>query len=243
MWNGKRYTAIVLAGGKGKRMNSDQPKQYLSLKGKPVLYYSLKAFQDSPVDQVILVTGAGEEAYCKEHIVDRYGFTKVSAIVNGGAQRYDSVWNGLKAIPSSDYVLIHDGARPMVTQKVILSCMEAVVEHQSCVTAVPVKDTIKVVDDNRKTKEDLDRSRLWSVQTPQTFSFELAYQSYEKLQSHMTAANGAVLSVPVTDDTMVVQWATGISAYMVEGSYYNIKITTPEDMILGEVIIEQVSGQ
>lgn len=240
MWNGKHYSAVVLAGGRGKRMNSDQPKQYLKLKGKPVLYYSLKAFQESPVDEIILVTGAGEEDYCREQIVDAYDFTKVTAIVAGGKERYDSVWNGLKAIPEADYVLIHDGARPMLTNDIILSCMDAVVEHPSCVTAVPVKDTIKVVDDALLTQGDLDRSKLWSVQTPQTFTYEAVYQSYRMLQEQM--AQGSGLSVPVTDDTMVVQWAKEIPAYMVMGSYYNIKITTPEDMILGEVILDQLGN-
>ena len=127
-------TAIVLAAGQGKRMGTKVHKQYLLLAGKPVLYYSLKAFQESSIiDEVILVTGKDEEKYCKEQIVDTFGFTKVTHIIEGGAERYDSVWNGLKVSKNEGYVFIHDGARPFVDEPMLQRVFEAVQKEKACV--------------------------------------------------------------------------------------------------------------
>ena len=142
-----KVTAIVLAAGKGSRMHSDIPKQFMTLGDYPVLYYSLKAFQDSPVDDIILVTGEDYVEYCRNDIVDRYNITKVRKIVTGGAERYDSVHNGLIAADGAKYVLIHDGARPCITQKIITDSIDAVKIYSACTVGVPVKDTIKIVDE------------------------------------------------------------------------------------------------
>ena len=117
----KKYcTAVVLAGGSGKRMGTKVHKQYLLMGGRPVLYYSLKAFEDSElIDEVILVTGSGEEEHCRKEIIDRYGMSKVKKIVSGGAERYDSVWNGLQEAKADGFVFIHDGARPFVDERII----------------------------------------------------------------------------------------------------------------------------
>lgn len=231
------FTAIVLAGGRGSRMHADVAKQYLMLAGHPVLYYALKAFQDSPVDSIVLVTGAGEEEYCRRELVEAYGFSKVVAVTDGGKERYDSVWKGLQAAGASDYVLIHDGARPFLDQETILDCMDQVQVAKACVAAVPVKDTIKIVDQALQTKETPDRSNLWSVQTPQAFSLPLAKSAYASLQRDLQVHGTDCMPVSITDDTMVVQYYEGIPAKMAKGSYFNIKITTPEDMILGEAIL------
>ena len=138
----ERNTAIVLAAGQGKRMHSKVQKQFLEIQGYPVLYYSLRCFQESPLIQdIILVTGEESISYCKEEIVQKYGFTKVSAVIPGGKERYDSVYQGLLACTDTDYVFIHDGARPCVTDSIINACMHDVKIYNACVAAVPVKDT------------------------------------------------------------------------------------------------------
>lgn len=219
--------AIVLSAGVGSRMKSDIPKQYMDLNGKPVIFYSLKAFEEAEVSSIILVCGKNDVEYCKKEIVEAYGFTKVKAVVPGGVNRYDSVYEGLKAIDSADYVLVHDGARPMVDLDLISRVIESSIEDKACVAAVPVKDTIKIADEEGFAKETPNRNRLWSVQTPQGFSFPLLKSAYEKLYLDLEAKK----EVPtITDDAMVIEYATSQKVRFVEGSYLNIKITTPEDI-------------
>lgn len=229
------YTAIVLAAGKGKRMKSDVSKQFMELNGKPVLYYSLAAFEKSRVDKIVLVTGEADIEYCRREIVEKYGFQKVAVIVAGGKERYDSVWKGLQAAKDSDYVLIHDGARAFIDQDIIERCMCDVPVSRACVAAVPVKDTIKVVDRNLLGTETPDRSTLWTIQTPQVFEQPLIYEAYRKLAQELEAG----MAPSVTDDTMVAEYYMGVSSHMVMGSYYNIKVTTPEDLVLGKAILDK----
>lgn len=229
-----KYTAIVLAAGKGKRMKSDVSKQFMMLNGKPVIYYSLEAFEKSDVDQIVLVTGADDIEYCRQEIVDRYGFKKVVQIVAGGKERYHSVWNGIQAAGDSDYVLIHDGARAFIDQETIARCMADVKIHKACVAAVPAKDTMKVVDTELKGVSTPDRSTLWIIQTPQVFDLPLILEAYRKLAEELEAGTAPA----ITDDTMVAEHYMKTPAHMVMGSYYNIKVTTPEDMILGEAILK-----
>ena len=138
----KKYAAIVLSAGSGSRMKSDIPKQYLPLIEKPVIYYSLMAFQNSPVDEIILVSGANDIEYCRKEIVERYGLSKVTKIVAGGKERYDSVYEGLCAT-DAEYVLIHDGARPVLTSDLIDRMIQGVENTGACIAAMPVKDTKK----------------------------------------------------------------------------------------------------
>lgn len=229
-----KYTAIVLAAGRGKRMKSDVSKQFMILNGKPVIYYALEAFEKSAVDEIILVTGADDIAYCRQEIVERYGFKKVAQVIAGGKERYNSVWNGIQAAKDSDYVLIHDGARAFIDQETISRCMEDVKIHKTCVAAVPVKDTIKVVDAALKGASTLDRSTLWTIQTPQVFDMPLIREAYRKLAEELECGTAPA----VTDDTMVAEYYMDAPAHMVMGSYYNIKVTTPEDMVLGETILK-----
>ena len=143
---GKKTAAVVLAAGSGKRMGTSVHKQYLLIKGKPVIYYTLRAFELSEVDEIILVTGADEIDYCSREIVEKYNFQKVRAVIAGGKERYDSVYEGLKALSDCDYVLIHDGARPLISSVLINANISCVQEKEACITAVPAKDTIKVAD-------------------------------------------------------------------------------------------------
>lgn len=228
----KHCTAIVLATGRGKRMGTKIHKQYLLLSEKPVLYYSLKTFQDSKViDEILLVTGVGEEEYCRREIVEKYEITKVSKILAGGAERYNSVWNALQETDGDGYVFIHDGARPFVDAETIERVYEEVKVHKACVVGMPVKDTIKIADEKEYVAKTPDRNTLWMVQTPQVFDGNLVKGAYDMLMREQYTN--------VTDDAMVVEQMLGHPVKLVRGSYENIKITTPEDLEIGEIFCKQ----
>lgn len=230
--------AIVLAGGKGSRMNSSTPKQYLMIKGYPVLYYSLKAFQESSVDEIILVAGRDDIEMCRREIVERYGFDKVLTITEGGTQRYDSVKNALKVIRErikennikDAAVYIHDGARPCVNAEILKSCKEAVCKFGACTAAVPVKDTIKIVNADGFAVSTPDRNTLWQIQTPQVFRYDIISEAYNRM--YKDEERGVI-----TDDAMIVERYTKFSVKMAMGSYTNIKITTPEDMLIADMYL------
>lgn len=230
---GERFTAVVLAAGSGTRMCSEVPKQYMELCGRPVIYYSLKAFEDSRVDSVVLVTGEDRITYCREQIVERFGFSRVSAVVPGGSERWSSVYQGLLACAGSDYVLIHDGARPLLEVEDIHRSMECVRSKKACVLAVPVKDTIRVADREGCVLETPDRDTLWAMQTPQSFSYELLMEAYRVfLAGHKAGEMPAV-----TDDAGIVERALGRRSFLLPGNARNIKLTTPEDMMLAELLL------
>lgn len=224
-----KCTAIVLAGGQGKRMGTKIQKQYLEIQGKPVLYYSLHVFQQSElIDEIILVVGENQEEYCKKEIVDKFEITKVTKIVVGGSERYYSVWNGLCAMDEDGYVFIHDGARPFINDKILNRAYETVQKEKACVVGMPVKDTIKIADENEFAKETPNRKYVWMVQTPQVFETSLVKKAYGMLMKRD--------NITVTDDAMVVETMLGQNVKLVEGSYQNIKITTPEDLTIAEVL-------
>ncbi|HJA12273.1 MAG TPA: 2-C-methyl-D-erythritol 4-phosphate cytidylyltransferase [Candidatus Mediterraneibacter merdipullorum] len=226
-------TAVVLAAGSGKRMGTKVHKQYLLMGGKPVLYYSLNTFQESPlIDEIILVCGSGEEEYCRCEIVEKYGFEKVSAIIPGGAQRYDSVWNGLQKTKDG-YVYIHDGARPFVDGEMLARAYRCVSECHACVAGMPSKDTVKIADEDNTVQQTPDRSRVWLVQTPQVFDTDLIRRAYARLMEQDEIA--------VTDDAMVAEQMLGCRVKLFSGSYENIKITTPEDLAVAEVFLQRKS--
>lgn len=240
----KFCTAVVLAAGQGKRMGTQTPKQYLEIAGKPLLYYTLLAFEKSPlIDAIVLVVGDFSQIdFCKKEIVDAYQFQKVDIITVGGKERYDSVLCALRAIEmemcqeaKEGYIFIHDGARPVVTQVILERCLEAAQTHEACVAAMPVKDTIKIADEEGFAESTPRRDLLWTVQTPQTFSFSLIYKAYEQMSRQMDrlAAEG----IKITDDAMVVETFTDRKVKLVEGSYENIKVTTIEDLILAEAFL------
>jgi len=232
----EKTVAVVLAAGAGKRMHSDVQKQYLLLRDRPVIYYALKTFQDSFIDEIVLVVGLGEIEYCQREIVEKYHFSKVGKIVEGGRERYHSVANGLKAVTGEGYVFIHDGARPFLTEEILLRSYEAVKEHHACVVGMPVKDTIKIVDVNRFAKMTPNRETVWQVQTPQVFTIALAKEAYDRLliKEQELQAQG----IRITDDAMVVETLLDHPVKLVEGSYENIKITTPEDLNIARSFME-----
>lgn len=227
-----RITAIVLAAGKGSRMHSEVPKQFMELCGHPVLYYSLKAFQDSKADDIVLVTSEEYIDYCKTNIVDRYGLDKIRCIVPGGSERYDSVQNGLMAAGKAKYILIHDGARPCITEKIISDSIDSVKKYRACTVGVPVKDTIKTVGEDGYAKDTPDRSKLWQIQTPQSFDASLLRFCYDMMSEEKPAG--------ITDDTMLVERYTDIRTKVIFGAYENIKITTPEDVKIAENFLKKV---
>ncbi len=238
----KKIAAVVLAAGQGKRMGTETAKQYLMLDGKPVLYYALHAFEESEVDVVVLVTGKDEIEYCKKEIVDMFGFEKVKAVVSGGKERYHSVACGLQALKNMqtepEVVLIHDGARPFVTPAMISKLIAETREKEACVIGTPVKDTIKIADEEGYCVQTPARNRVWAVQTPQSFAYELVSVAYEKL----LACEGELLEqgIQITDDAMVVENMTDKKVYLVEGDYTNIKLTTPEDLVISEAFLKNV---
>ena len=226
MYNNKHFTAIVLSAGKGSRMHSDIPKQYMKLNGKEVIYYSLNVFQESQVDDIILVSGEDDIEYCRRDIVEKYDFDKVINVVAGGSERYWSVRNGLDACKETDYVLIHDGARPCIDNNMIMRLMDEVILHDACTVGVPAKDTIKVVDEDNYGIGTPDRKTLWQVQTPQGFLYTDIKNAYEKMENDSESN--------ITDDTMIVERYLGKKTKLIFGDYKNVKITTPEDIMVVE---------
>lgn len=229
----EKTAAVILAAGKGSRMGSSIHKQYLELMGKPLICYALSAFEESRVDDVILVAGPGEISFCQEQIVKQYGFSKVKAVVEGGKERYHSVFAGLKAAKGSEYVLIHDGARPCVTNEIIEAAINGARTYGACVVGMPVKDTIKISDEEGFAAATPERSRLWQIQTPQAFAYSLIMNAYEKLMESEENQKG------ITDDAMVVETMTGQRVRLVLGDYGNIKVTTPEDMELAQALLRR----
>uniref|UniRef100_UPI004055DE25 2-C-methyl-D-erythritol 4-phosphate cytidylyltransferase n=1 Tax=Agathobacter sp. TaxID=2021311 RepID=UPI004055DE25 len=230
------FAAVVLSAGKGSRMKSDIPKQYMNLDGKPVIYYSLKAFEENSFSSIVLVCGKDDVEYC-EKIIKKYKLTKVKAVVPGGKERYHSVFEGLKAVQEADYVFIHDGARPMVNAEMLARLKEAVMAEEAAVAGMPVKDTIKVVDNDAYVTLTPERKFVWQVQTPQCFSFPIIYRAYEQLIADEQAG---IQTPPVTDDAMVLSYTSEHPIKMVEADYRNIKITTPEDLLIAKLFLEEI---
>lgn len=234
----KHCTAIVLSAGRGKRMHASVEKQYIELYKRPIIYYTLEIFQASSViDDIILVVGKGQEDDVYEKIVKKYHFSKVKAVVPGGEERYESVWKGLQVLArgtagessKADYVFIHDGARPFVTESILKRGYDTVCKYQACVAGMPSKDTIKLVDDKNYAKETPERQYVWAVQTPQIFETKLITEAYARLMNQEM--------IQVTDDAMVVEQMMQTPVKLFEGSYENIKITTPEDLDIAKMFL------
>ena len=220
-------SAIVLAGGRGKRMNYHKSKQFIEIKGKPVLVYTLEKFiYNKSIDEVILVLPEDEVDYCKKEVLQRYSL-KVDRIVIGGKDRQDSVFNALEAMEKADIVLIHDGARPFISEKIIEEGIKYANIYGAAAPGVTPKDTIKVKNEDNISVDTPDRNMLVAVQTPQCFKYDEIYQCHRKIKEE---------NAIVTDDTSVVE-RYGHKVYLYEGDYTNIKITTPEDLILAERLI------
>ncbi|MDO5154574.1 MAG: 2-C-methyl-D-erythritol 4-phosphate cytidylyltransferase [Eubacteriales bacterium] len=218
----EKVTAIILAAGKGTRMGAEIPKQFMELDGKPLLYYSLKAFEDSEVSDIILVTNDEYMEYCQENIINKYCFEKIKKIIKGGTERYWSVWNGLRACNQTTHVLIHDAARPCITKEMIHEFVHMVSKYGCCTLGVPVKDTIKIVDGQRYSVDTPPRDSLWQVQTPQGFVYSDLVCAYEMMIKSEQR--------DITDDTMIMERFLHKKTKMIMGDYCNIKVTTPEDI-------------
>lgn len=232
----KKCTAIILSAGQGKRMGTTIQKQYIELSGKPIIFYTLDAFQKSRIiDDIVLVVGAGQEDWVRDEIVEKYQITKVRAVIPGGKERYDSVWAGLQWIREQkeqpEYVFIHDGARMFVDEQILTRGYENVEKFGACVAGMPSKDTIKLVDDDQFAVNTPPRKLVWAVQTPQIFKTDLIENAYAKLMEEVPDN--------ITDDAMVVEQMMKVPVKLYEGSYENIKITTPEDLAVAEVFLER----
>ncbi len=226
MYKGHHVSVIIAAAGMSNRMGSKINKQFIWIDGKPVLGHTIEKFEKCKyIDEIIIVCKEEEIEYCRREIVRKYKFRKVSNIVRGGKERQDSIYNGILALnEKTDIVLTHDGARPFVKTKNIEDGIRAVLEHGSCVIGVPVTDTIKVLKDEDTVETTPDRSRLWAAQTPQCFFKHILIEGYENAIKERYFG---------TDDSSIVERA-GHKVKMIMGSYDNIKITTPEDIVIAE---------
>lgn len=236
--NKMKTTAIVLSAGKGTRLGADTPKQYIELGGKPILAYSLEAFEKSHVDEVIVV--ADDIISVWENICVKYGFSKVKRAVAGGAERYDSVMAGLEAALGSDFVLIHDGARPFITPETINMMIKQVKKYGACIAGMPVKDTIKIADEDGFISSTTERRLTWQVQTPQCFRSDLIYDAYEQVLDEIES--GAREGSRVTDDAFVFsEIFPEHKIKLVEAGYDNIKITTQEDLNYARFLVDSIN--
>lgn len=238
----KRCAAVILAAGSGSRMHSAVPKQFMELEGRPLIWYSLEAVERSSIiDNCILVTGAGDIAYMRREIVEKYGFSKVSCITAGGSQRFESVARALEVLENREpsrgdgYVFIHDGARPFLTEKILEDTYAAVYAYGACVAAVPSKDTVKLADSEGYACQTPNRNSVWLVQTPQVFEERMICEAYRMLMTRLSSL--AEQGIEITDDAMVVETMLRRHVKLVPVSYENIKVTTPEDMKIAAALL------
>ena len=224
-----KTSAIIAAGGSGSRMKTDEGKLFIELCGTPIILLTLAVFDSCDIiDEIILPVPLDEIERTKQ-LVERAGLKKVRHIIQGGSTRQASVYNGLQVVSSdSDIVVIHDGARPFVSREIILDAVSETRAHKAVIVGMPVKDTIKTVTDDRLVSNTLDREILWQVQTPQVFEAPLIKEAYERAFK---------LGFSATDDARLVE-RLGEKVKMIQGSYENIKITTPEDLKIGEAILK-----
>ena len=219
---------VIVAAETGSRMNMGINKQFIKLEGKEIIAYTIEKFyNNSNIEDIVVVVIEDESEFFKKEILDKYNFKNVK-IAYGGKERQDSVYNGLKLLDEKcDVVLIHDGARPFVSDKIIDKSIEEAKEHKAIVVGVPVKDTIKVIDNDKNIVDTPNRSVLWAVQTPQTFDYNILIDAYKDAFKNKFYG---------TDDAMLVE-RIGYKVKMLEGSYNNIKITTQEDLNIGSQIL------
>lgn len=236
-------TAILLAGGSGKRMGADRPKQFLEIAGKPLIWHSLNALEQSEVvDDCILVAAAGDISYMQEAILEPGGFSKVKAVAEGGRERFESVWKGLQKLKElsgcggtfPEVVLIHDGARPFLTEDMLERCFLGALENSACVAAMPSKDTITIADEEGFEVETPNRKYVWNVQTPQTFLADVLYDAFSKMADDLERPDGLKALSWITDDASVVEYYNHARIRLVPGDYRNIKVTTQEDLQIME---------
>lgn len=210
-------------------MGSDTPKQFRTLGGLPVLVHSLRVLEAADsVDDVILAVPEADREFCLREIVTRHGLTKVRKVVAGGDRRQDSVRHGLSAVDGKpDIVLVHDAVRPFLTREMVEGVIEQAAKHGAAVVAIPMRDTVKQVGADRLIECTVDRRSLWLAQTPQAFRFALLREAHRKAELE---------GIHATDDAQLVE-RLGHPVAVVDGSMENIKITRPEDLVIGEAIL------
>ncbi|MGL5694215.1 MAG: 2-C-methyl-D-erythritol 4-phosphate cytidylyltransferase [Peptostreptococcaceae bacterium] len=220
-------SVIIVAAGSGKRMNAGMNKQFIKLNEKEIIAHTIDAFYENKnIDEIIVCIKKEEEEFFNKEILKKYNFENIK-IAYGGKERQDSIYNGLKNLDTKcEIVLIHDGARPFVNDGIINESIEVAKEKKAVVVGTPVKDTIKVVN-NGNVKDTPRRESLWAAQTPQTFDYKLIKNAYD--EAYKNDYYG-------TDDSMLVEYI-GQEVTMIMGSYENIKITSPEDINIGEKIL------
>jgi len=224
-----KFTVVIPAAGKGRRMKTYLNKQFILLQGMPIIVHTLKVFQVAPViGEIVLVTAPGEEEYYRKEILLNYGIEKNTLVVTGGGERQDSVYRGLQNVRGA-YVMVHDGARPLVAADLIERLAEEAKHYGAVVSGVPVKDTIKRTDAGGFITDTLQRKGLWHIQTPQAFRTELLKEAHEQARA---------LEFYGTDDATLVE-RMGVPVKVIPGSYDNIKITTPEDIIVAEAVLQR----
>lgn len=218
----KHVAALIPAAGSGRRMGGRVAKQYLQLRGREILAYTLDIFETCPViDEVWLIVAAGHQDFCQQAIVERYGFTKVRGIVVGGETRQDSVWRGLQQVPPAcDIVVVHDGVRPLVTEAILQETIQSAATCGAAIVAVPVHDTLKRVSETGIVEVTVPREGLWRVQTPQAFHCDLLQSAFQQARER---------GVIVTDEAGLIE-AFGHPVQVVLGAESNVKITTPYDL-------------
>lgn len=219
----QKVAVIIPAAGIGKRMKNEVSKQYIEIEGKPIVAYTINQFQISNnIDEIVLVVGEDEIGYAEKNIKSRYGFSKITHIIKGGKERQDSVFEGLKCLDDmTDIVLVHDAVRPLISLKAIDLIVESAKKFEACIFGVKVKDTIKVINENGYVAATPERNSLVIIQTPQAFKKSILINAYQK---------GIEEGFLATDDSMLVEEYTDVKVKVLEGSYDNIKITTPEDL-------------
>ena len=224
-----KIIALIVAAGEGRRIGYRISKPYLFLGKRPILAHTLAIFQKCRlITKIVIVVNGEDKKRCEREVIKKNNFDKVSRLVIGGARRSDSVYNGLKMISGDcDIVVIHDGVRPFVTETIIKRSIGGAKKYKACVVGMPVTETIKIKGENNFVEETLERKKLWNIQTPQSFAYEVLLPAYSKYAKQRE----------VTDDASLVE-KMGYRVKLVEGSYENIKITTPEDLIFAEVILK-----
>lgn len=234
MIDSKKVSAIIPSAGVGKRMSGLQGvviKQFIPLQGKPLLSYTIEKFEKSKyIDEIIIVCTSELISYIQNEIIEPFRFEKVKKLVSGGKERQDSVYQGFKAIDQANIVLVHDGVRPFVKTEKIDELIETCNVTGAAILAVKPKDTIKEQDSEQNVKTTLDRSKLWNIQTPQAFDYPILGKAFKA--AYEDGYYG-------TDESMLVE-RVGKKIKIVEGNYDNIKITSPDDLILAEFIVSSL---
>lgn len=226
-------SAIIVAAGKGERMGTAQRKQYMDLSGTPILIHSLKPFDQCPlIDQIIVVIPNGEIEFCQKQIVDPADLKTPTLLVPGGKRRQDSVFNGINAVKDNEgIVLIHDGARPLISTEMIEACIQGAHKWGACIPAIAPVDTPKQVDSEGRIVQTISRDSLRFAQTPQAFQLPIIQKAHRQ-----SIDNGWV----ATDDASLVE-LMGQEVHIIEGQRENLKITTPEDLLLAEIFLKKRS--